>query len=97
MDTEKKFGMKTDISVKVLITEDPWSLSKIQKAKLAYPAFRPILEMKLNSENRSFWQEIAPESPAAKRYRTLWDCLLIKDNVLYRKWRVMMEALVDGN
>ncbi|GBM56898.1 hypothetical protein AVEN_227389-1 [Araneus ventricosus] len=78
--------METDISVNVLTTEDPWSSSEVQKVQLEDPAIRPILEKKLNSEDRPFWQEIAPESPATKRYRALWDSLHLKDGVLYRKW-----------
>ncbi|GBM59103.1 Transposon Ty3-G Gag-Pol polyprotein, partial [Araneus ventricosus] len=85
-NAEKKFGMETDISVKVLTTEDAWSSSEVQKAQLEGPAIRPILEKKLNSEDRPSWQEIAPESPATKRYWALWDSLHLKDGVLYRKW-----------
>ncbi|GBM00489.1 Transposon Ty3-G Gag-Pol polyprotein, partial [Araneus ventricosus] len=85
-NAEKKFGMETDISVKVLTTEDAWSSSEVQKARLEDPAIRPILERKLNSEDRPSWQEIAPESPATKRYWALWDSLHLKDGVLYRKW-----------
>ncbi|GBM95875.1 Retrovirus-related Pol polyprotein from transposon 412 [Araneus ventricosus] len=48
--------------------------------------FKPILEKKLNSEDRPSWQEIAPESPATKRYWAVWDSLHLKDGVLYRKW-----------
>ncbi|GBO45434.1 Retrovirus-related Pol polyprotein from transposon 297 [Araneus ventricosus] len=48
--------------------------------------FPPILEKKLNSEDRPSWQEIAPKSPATKRYWALWDSLHLKDGVLYRKW-----------
>ncbi|GBL98849.1 hypothetical protein AVEN_165692-1 [Araneus ventricosus] len=72
-NAEKKFGMETDISVKVLttITDNPWSSSRVQKAQLEDPAIRPILEKKLNSEDRPSWQEIAPESPATKRYWAL--------------------------
>ncbi|GBN69688.1 Retrovirus-related Pol polyprotein from transposon 297 [Araneus ventricosus] len=65
-NAEKKFGMETDISVKVLTTEDAWSSSEVQKAQLEDPAIRPILERKLNSEDRPSWQDIAPESPATK-------------------------------
>ncbi|GBM92540.1 Retrovirus-related Pol polyprotein from transposon 297, partial [Araneus ventricosus] len=83
-NAEKKFGMETDISVKVLTTENAWSSSEVQKAQLEDPAIRPILE--LNSEDRPSWQEIAPESPATKRYWALWDSLHLKDGVLYRKW-----------
>ncbi|GBN83820.1 Retrovirus-related Pol polyprotein from transposon 297 [Araneus ventricosus] len=85
-NAEKKFGMETDISVKVLTTEDAWSSSEVQKAQLEDPAIRPILEKKLNSEDRPSWQEIAPESPATKQYWALWDSLHLKDGVLYRKW-----------
>ncbi|GBM04383.1 Retrovirus-related Pol polyprotein from transposon 297 [Araneus ventricosus] len=85
-NAEKKFGMETDISVKVLTTEDAWSSSEVQKAQLEDPAIRPILEKKLNSEDRPSWQEIAPESPATKRYWALSDSLHLKDGVLYRKW-----------
>ncbi|GBN76428.1 Transposon Ty3-G Gag-Pol polyprotein [Araneus ventricosus] len=85
-NAEKKFGMETDISVKVLTTEDAWSSSEVQKAQLEDPAIRPILERKLNSEDRPSWQEIVPESPATKRYWALWDSLHLKDGVLYRKW-----------
>ncbi|GBN25236.1 Retrovirus-related Pol polyprotein from transposon 297 [Araneus ventricosus] len=85
-NAEKKFGMETDISVKVLTTEDAWSSSEVQKAQLEDPAIRLILERKLNSEDRPSWQEIAPESPATKRYWALWDSLHFKDGVLYRKW-----------
>ncbi|GBN03699.1 hypothetical protein AVEN_258830-1 [Araneus ventricosus] len=46
----------------------------------------PILEKKLNSEDRPSWQEIAPESLATKRYWALSDSLHLKDGVLYRKW-----------
>ncbi|GBM56891.1 Retrovirus-related Pol polyprotein from transposon 297 [Araneus ventricosus] len=65
-NAEKKFGMETDISMNVLTTEDPLSSSEVQKAQLEYPAIRPILEKKPNSEDRPSWQEIAPESPATK-------------------------------
>ncbi|GBO00095.1 Retrovirus-related Pol polyprotein from transposon 297 [Araneus ventricosus] len=82
----KKFGMETDISVKVLTIEDAWSSSEVQKAQLEDPATRPILEKKLNSEDRPSWQEISPESPATKRYWALWDSLHLKDGVLYCKW-----------
>ncbi|GBL81222.1 Transposon Ty3-I Gag-Pol polyprotein [Araneus ventricosus] len=85
-NAEKKFGMETDISVKVLTTEDAWSSSEVQKAQLEDLAIRPILERKLNSEDRPSWQEIALESPATKRYWALWDSLHLKDGVLYRKW-----------
>ncbi|GBN68513.1 Retrovirus-related Pol polyprotein from transposon 297, partial [Araneus ventricosus] len=85
-NAEKKFGIETDISVKALTTEDAWSSSEVQKARLEDPAIRPILERKLNSEDRQSWQEIAPESPATKRYWALWDSLHLKDGVLYRKW-----------
>ncbi|GBN75169.1 Retrovirus-related Pol polyprotein from transposon 297 [Araneus ventricosus] len=85
-NAEKKFGMETDISVEVLTTEDAWSSSEVQKAQLEDPAIRPILEKKLNSEDRPSWEEIAPESPATKRYWALWDSLHLKDGVLYRKW-----------
>ncbi|GBO18349.1 Retrovirus-related Pol polyprotein from transposon 297 [Araneus ventricosus] len=85
-NAEKKFGMETDISVKVLTTEDAWSSSEVQKAQLEDPAIRPILEKKLNSAVRPSWQEIAPESPETKRYWALWDSLHLKDGVLYRKW-----------
>ncbi|GBN64048.1 hypothetical protein AVEN_98863-1 [Araneus ventricosus] len=49
-NAEKKFGMETDISVKVLITTtvDPWSSCEIQKAQLEDPTIKPILEKKLN-------------------------------------------------
>ncbi|GBM89606.1 Retrovirus-related Pol polyprotein from transposon 297, partial [Araneus ventricosus] len=82
-NAEKKFGMETDISVKVLTTEDAWSSSEVQKAQLEDSDIRPILERKLNSEDRPSWQEIAPESPATKRYWALWDSLHLKDGVLY--------------
>ncbi|GBL81630.1 hypothetical protein AVEN_93424-1 [Araneus ventricosus] len=85
-NAEKKFGMETDISVKVLTIDDAWSSSEVQKAQLEDPAIRPILERKLNSEDRTSWQEIAPESPATKRYWALWDSLHLKDGVLNHKW-----------
>ncbi|GBM75960.1 Retrovirus-related Pol polyprotein from transposon 412 [Araneus ventricosus] len=80
--------MERDISVKVVTTTtvDPWSSCEIQKAQLEDPAIKPILEKKLNSAERPSWQEIAPESPATKRYWALWDSLHLKDGVLYRKW-----------
>ncbi|GBM88738.1 hypothetical protein AVEN_186232-1, partial [Araneus ventricosus] len=78
-NAEKKFGMETDISVRVLTTEDAWSSSEVQKAQLEDPAIMRILEKKLNSEDRPSWQEIAPESPATKRYWALWDSLHLKD------------------
>ncbi|GBO01646.1 Retrovirus-related Pol polyprotein from transposon 297 [Araneus ventricosus] len=87
-NAEKKFGMEIDISVKVLTTTTvhKWSSCEIQKTQLEKLAIKPILEKKLNSADRPSWQEIAPESPAAKRYWALWDSLHLKDSVLYRKW-----------
>ncbi|GBM50268.1 Retrovirus-related Pol polyprotein from transposon 412 [Araneus ventricosus] len=80
--------MEIDISVKVLTTTsvDPWSSCEIQKEQLEDPNIKPILEKKLYSADRPSWQEIAPESPATKRYWALWDSLHLKDGVLYRKW-----------
>ncbi|GBN24865.1 hypothetical protein AVEN_124795-1 [Araneus ventricosus] len=69
-NAEKKFGMETDISVKVLTTEDSWSSSEVQKAQLEDPAVRPILEKKLNSDYRTC-QEIAPDCSPTKRYWAL--------------------------
>ncbi|GBN00150.1 hypothetical protein AVEN_77792-1 [Araneus ventricosus] len=88
MNAEKKFGMETDISEKVLTTTtvDPWSSCEIQKAQLEDPTIKPILDKKLNSTDRPSWQEIAPESPATKRYWALWDSLHLKDDVLYCRW-----------
>ncbi|GBN29170.1 hypothetical protein AVEN_88189-1 [Araneus ventricosus] len=59
-ECREKFGMETDISVKVLTmtTVDPWSSCDIQKAQLEDPAIKPILEKKLNSAYRPSWQEI---------------------------------------
>ncbi|GBN71321.1 Retrovirus-related Pol polyprotein from transposon 297 [Araneus ventricosus] len=56
---EKKFGIETDTSVKVLTTAsvDPWSSCEIQKAQLEDPTIKPILEKKLNSADRPSWQE----------------------------------------
>ncbi|GBM39276.1 Transposon Ty3-I Gag-Pol polyprotein [Araneus ventricosus] len=87
-NAEKKFGIETDTSVKVLTTTsvDPWSSCEIQKAQLEDPAIKPILEKKLNSADRPSWQEIALESPATKRYWALWDSLHLKDGVPYRRW-----------
>ncbi|GBN99011.1 Retrovirus-related Pol polyprotein from transposon 297 [Araneus ventricosus] len=86
-NADKKFGIETDIFAKVLTTtNDPWPSNEVQKAQLEDPAIRPILEKKLNSEHRQSWQEIAPESPATKRYWALWDSLHLKHGVLYRKW-----------
>ncbi|GBN76452.1 Retrovirus-related Pol polyprotein from transposon 297 [Araneus ventricosus] len=87
-NAERKFGMEIDISVKVLTTTsvDPWSSCEIQKSQLEDPNIKPILEKKLNSADRPSSQEIAPESPATKRYWALWDSLHLKDGVLYRKW-----------
>ncbi|GBO33839.1 Transposon Ty3-G Gag-Pol polyprotein, partial [Araneus ventricosus] len=85
-NAEKKFGIEIDTSVKVLTTTsvDPWSSCEIQKAQLEDPAIKTILEKKLMSADRPSWQEIAPESPAIKRYWALWDSLHLKDGVLYR-------------
>ncbi|GBN17967.1 hypothetical protein AVEN_161551-1 [Araneus ventricosus] len=86
-NAEKNFGMEIDTSVKVLTTTIVvWSSCEIQKAQLEDPTIKPILEKKLDSVDRPSWQEIAPESPATKRYWVFWDSLHLKDGVLYRKW-----------
>ncbi|GBN93775.1 Retrovirus-related Pol polyprotein from transposon 297 [Araneus ventricosus] len=76
---EKKLGMETDTSMKILTTTtvDAWSSCEIQKAQLEDPTIKPILEKKLNSTGRQSWQEIAPESHATKRYCALWDPLAL--------------------
>ncbi|GBM57168.1 Retrovirus-related Pol polyprotein from transposon 297 [Araneus ventricosus] len=52
-NAEKKFGIETDMFVKVLTTtNDAWSSNEVQNAQLEDPVIRPILEKKLNSENR---------------------------------------------
>ncbi|GBM33055.1 Retrovirus-related Pol polyprotein from transposon 297 [Araneus ventricosus] len=85
---EKKFRIETDIFVKVLTTNDPWSSNEVQKAQLEDPAISPILEKKLNPEDR-------PESPATKRYWALWDSLHLKDGVLYDgsswRWQLILQ------
>ncbi|GBN92975.1 Retrovirus-related Pol polyprotein from transposon 297 [Araneus ventricosus] len=58
-NADKKFRMETDMSVKVLTIEDPCSSSTIQIPQMEDPAIWPILEKKLNSENRPSWQEVA--------------------------------------
>ncbi|GBM00238.1 hypothetical protein AVEN_9296-1 [Araneus ventricosus] len=88
LNSDKKFGTETDISVRALrrTTEDTWSVSEIQKAQLEDPDIGPILEKKLKLADRSSRQEITPESPATKRYWALWDSLHLPDGVPYRKW-----------
>ncbi|GBM90048.1 Transposon Ty3-I Gag-Pol polyprotein, partial [Araneus ventricosus] len=66
--------------------EKKFGMERDISAQLKDPAIKPILEKKLNSVDRPSWQEIAPESPATKRYWALWDSLHLKDGVLYRKW-----------
>ncbi|GBL98487.1 Retrovirus-related Pol polyprotein from transposon 297 [Araneus ventricosus] len=53
-NVEKKFGIETDTSVRVLTTTsiDPWSSCEIQNAQLEDPAIKSILEKKLNSADR---------------------------------------------
>ncbi|GBM98259.1 hypothetical protein AVEN_168786-1 [Araneus ventricosus] len=63
-----------------MTTEGRWSLSEIQKAQLEDPDIRPILKMKLNSAVQPSWQKITRESPATKRYWTLWNSLYLKDD-----------------
>ncbi|GBM21532.1 hypothetical protein AVEN_85342-1 [Araneus ventricosus] len=87
-NAEKKFKMETNIPVGALAmtTEDRWSLSEIQKVQLEDPDIRPIQKMKLNSADRSSWQEIVRKSPTTKHYWALWNSLYLKDGVLYCKW-----------
>ncbi|GBL73575.1 Retrovirus-related Pol polyprotein from transposon 297 [Araneus ventricosus] len=85
-NTEKKFGIEIDTSVKVLTTTSVDPSCEIRKAQLEDDAIKTILEKKLMSADRPSWQEIAPESPATKRYWALWDSLHLKDGVLYRRW-----------
>ncbi|GBL88775.1 hypothetical protein AVEN_158906-1 [Araneus ventricosus] len=82
------FGIETDISVKALTmpTGDSWTSNEIQKTQLEDPDIRPILKTKLNSTDLPYFQEIARESPATKRYWALWVSLHLKDSVLNRKW-----------
>ncbi|GBM26303.1 Retrovirus-related Pol polyprotein from transposon 297 [Araneus ventricosus] len=85
-NAEKKFGIEIDTSVKVLTTTSVDPSCEIRKAQLEDDAIKTILEKKLMSADRPSWQEIAPESPATKRYWALWDSLHLKDGVLYRRW-----------
>ncbi|GBL67472.1 Retrovirus-related Pol polyprotein from transposon 297 [Araneus ventricosus] len=95
-NAEKKFGMETDISVKVLTTEDAWSSSEVQKAQLEDPAIRPILEKKLNSEDRPSWQEI--DNRLQQNDIGLFGTPYTLRMVFYIvSGRVTMEALVAGN
>ncbi|GBN26996.1 Retrovirus-related Pol polyprotein from transposon 297 [Araneus ventricosus] len=96
-NAQKKFGMETDISMRVLTTEDAWSSSEIQKAQIEDPAIWPILEKKLNSEDPPSWQEIAPESPATKRYWALGTPYTLRMVFYIVSGRVTMEAVVAGN
>ncbi|GBN01694.1 hypothetical protein AVEN_134301-1 [Araneus ventricosus] len=98
-NAEKKFGIETDTSVKVLTTTsvDPWSSCEIQKAQLEDPAIKTILEKKLMLTDRPYWQEIASESPATKRYWALGTPYILRTVFYTVGGRVMMEDRVDGN
>ncbi|GBN69124.1 hypothetical protein AVEN_79405-1 [Araneus ventricosus] len=93
--------MEMDIFMKVLTTTtvDTWSSCEIQKVQLEDPAIKTILENKLNSVDRPSCQEIAPESPATKRYWALWDSLHLTASGKFftASGKVMMESPVDGN
>ncbi|GBN95608.1 hypothetical protein AVEN_10354-1 [Araneus ventricosus] len=69
-----------------MTAEDNWSESEIQKSQLEDPDMRRIVEKKLKLAYRLSRQEITPESPATKRYWSLWNYVHVKDVVLYRKW-----------
>ncbi|GBN54403.1 hypothetical protein AVEN_199757-1 [Araneus ventricosus] len=69
-----------------MTTEDTWSSSEIQKARLIDPDIIPILKKKLKSVDRPSRQEISQEISAATRYWALLDSLDLKDCDLYRKW-----------
>ncbi|GBM57834.1 Retrovirus-related Pol polyprotein from transposon 297 [Araneus ventricosus] len=68
------------------LTEARSDFNWTEECEKSFSSLKPILEKKLNSEDRPSWQEIAPESPATKRYWALWDSLHLKDGVLYRKF-----------
>lgn len=69
-----------------IVDSDSWNDRDIRKAQLDDPHIRPILEMMESTDGKPTWQEISPFSPSTKRYWALWDTLLLKNGVLYRRW-----------
>ncbi|GFY24489.1 retrovirus-related Pol polyprotein from transposon 412 [Trichonephila clavipes] len=65
---------------------DPWSDESVRKDQLADPEIKLIMEFKESSDEKPSWQDIAPFYPTTKRYWALWNCLHLRNGVLYRKW-----------
>lgn len=47
---------------------------------------KPIIDWKKRGESKPKWQEVAPFSSATKSYWAQWESLVLKDDLLYRKW-----------
>ncbi|GBM40105.1 hypothetical protein AVEN_98273-1 [Araneus ventricosus] len=89
--------MEKEMFVKVLTTENPWAKSEIQKAQLEDPGIRPILEKKLNSEDRPSWQEIARRVLQQNDIGLFGTPYTLRMMFYIVSGRVTMEALVIGN
>ncbi|GFU55804.1 retrovirus-related Pol polyprotein from transposon 412 [Trichonephila clavipes] len=89
-ELKKKFGVKDPIVHQVTAPStsalDPLSDESVRKDQLADPEIKPIIEFKESSDEKPSWQDIAAFHPTTKRYSALWDSLLLRNGVLYRKW-----------
>ncbi|GBM39546.1 hypothetical protein AVEN_52905-1 [Araneus ventricosus] len=91
--------METEISVKIFTkaTVDPWSLCEVRKAQLDDPANRPMLEKKLNSEDRHLGKKSLKRALQQNDTGLFGTLYILRMVFCIVNGRVMMEALVRGN
>lgn len=65
---------------------DQWSVNDIKRAQREDLDIRQIVDWKLISQSKPDWTQLSSESRAVKTYWGLWDVLVLKDGVLYRRW-----------
>ena len=64
-----------------------WSAQELAEYQDADPDIRPVRQwIKENPDKRPDWDELSGYSAATKSYMADWDRLILKDDVLYRRW-----------
>ncbi|UYV75671.1 hypothetical protein LAZ67_13000963 [Cordylochernes scorpioides] len=67
------------------VEEQHWTGQALRKAQRKDRDLLPVINWK-ESDERSSWEDVASHSPKTKSLWRLWNSLILRDGVLYRKW-----------
>lgn len=88
-DNIKSKKLSAKVIRKVSEVSKLWTTEEMIKAQKEDLDIGPIVEFKLNQNNKPTWEQVSNLSSATKALWSSWEKLFLKSDMLYRKWETL--------